>query len=110
MEVRDLLLQDGTYRIRSMSSLKVQLINDYDRLNQLLKKIENSVASFSEIKEARRLLSWLKTGLGLFYELNEKDIEGVISGRAMDIEKNLSRLYTGLLIHERSGSMGEKSI
>ena len=83
------MLQDSTYRIRSINSLKVQLINDYDRLNQLLNRIENSAASFSEIKEARGLLSWLKKELGFFYELNQKGIEGVISGRAMDIEKKI---------------------
>ena len=96
MEVRDLLLQDSNYRTRLISSLKEQLTKDYDRLNHLVKKTENSDVSRSEIKEARRLLSWLKKELGLFYELNQNGIEGVISGRAMDIEKKSWRLYNGV--------------
>jgi hypothetical protein len=95
MEIRDLLLKDRTLKIRFMNSMKEQLTKDYDRLNHLVKKTENSAASFSEIKEARRLLSWLKRELGLFYELNQNGIEGVISGRATDIEKKSWRLYTG---------------
>ncbi len=87
MEVRDLLLKDRTLKIRFMNSMKEQLTKDYDRLNHLVKKTENSDVSRSEIKEARRLLSWLKKELGLFYELNQKGIEGVISGRTADIEK-----------------------
>ena len=97
MEIRDLLLQDSTYRIRSISSLKTQLIEDYDKLNKLLNRIENSAASFSEIKEARGLLSWLKKELSLFYELNQKGIEGVISGRAMNIDNKSWQLYTKFL-------------
>ena len=110
MEARDLLLKESVFKIRLINSMKDQLVNDYDRLTALLKRIENNAATPTEIKEARRLLSWLKRELDLFYELNQKGIEGVISGRAMDIEKNTWHLYTGVLNPEPSGPMEQKSI
>ena len=93
MEARDLLLKDSVFKIRLINSMKDQLVNDYDRLTALFKRIENNAATPTEINEARRLLSWVKQGLHVFYELNQEGIDSMISGRVMDIEKNTWPLF-----------------
>ena len=91
MEIRDILLKDNTHRIRAMNSLKIQIDRDYDKLKQLWKKRNEWVINSCEIEEAQKKMSWMKKGLSVLEELGQNEIEGVISGNVLWVDKRINR-------------------
>ena len=87
MEIRDILLKDNTYRIRTMNGLKLQIDRDYDKLKQLWKRRDEGAINSCEIKEAQKQMSWLRKGLRVLDKLGQNEIEGVISGNVIGIDK-----------------------
>ena len=77
------------YRLRCMKSLIEQLKMDYINLNGSIRSFKSEELDISETDKILQKISWIKQEINMLKKLDNKNIEGVLSGEIVDIEKQV---------------------
>lgn len=88
-DIKDGLWSDKGYRIRCVKSLGEQIKVDYEEVKRLWKKWETGSLDKFDEEELGRVLAWLRQEIGLYRELGNRGIEGVVLGEIEEIEKDV---------------------
>ena len=86
---REGLHNEKGYRLRCMKSLIEQLKMDYINLNGSIKSLKSEKLDISETDKILQTISWIKQEINMLRKLDNKSIEGVLSGEIVDIEKQV---------------------
>ena len=88
-EIQDGLWSNRGYRIRCVKSLSEQIKMDYEEVNRLWKKWKKGSLDRFDEEELGRVLAWLRQEIGLYRELGNRGIEGILMCEIEEIEKDV---------------------
>jgi len=100
--VREKLHNEESYRIRCMKSLIEQLKKDYSNLNKSIKKLKSDVINSPGMEEILQQISWIKREVNILRKLDSNNIEGILWGEIIEIEKKVIDMEMKIKRHQIS--------
>jgi hypothetical protein len=83
------LCKDGTYRIRCMRGLLIQIKKDHKDLIYLWERLRGVKKVNFEIDEILKRISWIKESIAFFEDFKNSEIEGISLLETKGIENDL---------------------
>ena len=99
---KEKLQNEKSYRIRCMKSLIEQLKKDYSNLNRLIKRLKSDVINSPEMEEILQQISWIKQEVNILRKLDSNNIEGILWGEIIEIEKKVIDMEMKIKRHQIS--------
>ena len=100
--VREKLHNEKSYRIRCMKSLIEQLKKDYSNLNKSIRKLKSDVINSPGMEEILQQISWIKREVNILRKLDSNNIEGILWGEIIEIEKKVIDMEMKIKRHQIS--------
>ena len=99
---REELYDDNGYRIRCIKSIIEQLKKDYSDLNGSKKKMRSGVINSPGMEEILQQISWIKQEVNILRKLDSNNIEGILWGEIIEIEKKVIDMEMKIKRHQIS--------